>query len=472
MSKKFVSTITSQTEDFAKWYTDVCMKAELMSYSDVKGFIIYRPYGYAIWENIQQYLNTKFKQTGHDNVYLPLLIPESLFQKEKDHVDGFAPETAMVTTTGKEELTERLIIRPTSEVLFCTHFKSIVQSHRDLPKKYNQWCSVVRWEKTTRPFLRGKEFLWQEGHTIHATEQEAKDETMGMLSIYETLGKELLAIPFVTGRKTEKEKFAGAEATYSIEALMPDGQALQSGTTHYFGQGFAKAFDISYRDQENQEQFVYQTSWGVSTRLLGAIIMVHGDDDGLVMPPYVAPTQIVIVPISNDEDVLTTAHDIYNGLKDQFRVSIDTSDKSPGWKFSEYEMKGVPVRIEIGKRDLALNMVTVATRYNREKKQVLKEDVVQMMPSLLQTIHESMYDKAQQYVNKNTYYVSNYDEFKARIKSGGYVAMSVHPEAEAIVKADTQATARVIPFDQSQLESTCPVTGKKASQVIMFARAY
>lgn len=472
MSKKFVSTITSQTEDFAKWYTDVCMKAELMSYSDVKGFIIYRPYGYAIWENIQQYLNTKFKQTGHDNVYLPLLIPESLFQKEKDHVDGFAPETAMVTTTGKEDLTERLIIRPTSEVLFCTHFKSIVQSHRDLPKKYNQWCSVVRWEKTTRPFLRGKEFLWQEGHTIHATEKEAKDETMGMLSIYETLGKELLAIPFVTGRKTEKEKFAGAEATYSIEALMPDGQALQSGTSHYFGQGFAKAFDISYRDQDNQEQFVYQTSWGVSTRLLGAIIMVHGDDDGLVMPPYVAPTQIVIVPISNDEDVLTTANDMYHGLKDQFRVSMDTSDKSPGWKFSEYEMKGVPVRIEIGKRDLALNMVTVATRYNREKKQVIKDDVVQMMPSLLQMIHESMYDKAQQYVNKNTYYVSNYEDFKERIKSGGYVAMSVHPEAEAIVKADTQATARVIPFDQSQLESTCPVTGKQASQVIMFARAY
>lgn len=472
MSKKFVSTITSQTEDFAKWYTDVCMKAELMSYSDVKGFIIYRPYGYAIWENIQQYLNTKFKQTGHDNVYLPLLIPESLFQKEKDHVDGFAPETAMVTTTGKEDLTERLIIRPTSEVLFCTHFKSIVQSHRDLPKKYNQWCSVVRWEKTTRPFLRGKEFLWQEGHTIHATEQEAKDETMGMLSIYETLGKELLAIPFVTGRKTEKEKFAGAEATYSIEALMPDGQALQSGTSHYFGQGFAKAFDISYRDQDNQEQFVYQTSWGVSTRLLGAIIMVHGDDDGLVMPPYVAPTQIVIVPISNDEDVLTTAQDMYHGLKDQFRVSMDTSDKSPGWKFSEYEMKGVPVRIEIGKRDLALNMVTIATRYNREKKQVLKDDVVQMMPSLLETIHERMYDKAQQYVNKNTYYVSNYEDFKEKIRSGGYVAMSVHPEAEAIVKADTQATARVIPFDQSQLESTCPVTGKQASQVIMFARAY
>ena len=472
MSKKFVSSVTSQQEDFAKWYTDVCMKAELMSYSDVKGFIIYRPYGYAIWENIQQYLNTKFKETGHENVYLPLLIPESLFQKEKDHVEGFAPETAMVTTTGKEDLNERLIIRPTSEVLFCTHFQSIVQSHRDLPKKYNQWCSVVRWEKTTRPFLRGKEFLWQEGHTIHATEQEAKEETMEMLSVYETLGKELLAIPFVTGRKTEKEKFAGAEATYSIEALMPDGQALQSGTTHYFGQGFAKAFNISYRDQENLEQFVYQTSWGVSTRLLGAIIMVHGDDDGLVMPPRVAPTQIVIVPISQDEDVLSTASQLYEGLKTQFRVIMDTSDKSPGWKFSEYEMKGIPVRIEIGKRDLAQDMVTIATRYNREKQQVLKDKVVDMIPNLMNTIHQDMYQNAQRFVQNHTHYVSDYAEFKEKIKIGGYVAMSVHPEAEAIIKADTQATARVIPFDQSQLENTCPVTGKKATQVIMFARTY
>ena len=472
MSKKFVSSVTSQQEDFAKWYTDVCMKAELMSYSDVKGFIIYRPYGYAIWENIQQYLNTKFKETGHENVYLPLLIPESLFQKEKDHVEGFAPETAMVTTTGKEDLNERLIIRPTSEVLFCTHFQSIVQSHRDLPKKYNQWCSVVRWEKTTRPFLRGKEFLWQEGHTIHATEQEAKDETMEMLSVYETLGKELLAIQFVTGRKTEKEKFAGAEATYSIEALMPDGQALQSGTTHYFGQGFAKAFNISYRDQENLEQFVYQTSWGVSTRLLGAIIMVHGDDDGLVMPPRVAPTQIVIVPISQDEEVLFTAHTLYNDLNKQFRVVMDTSDKSPGWKFSEYEMKGIPIRIEIGKRDLAQDMVTIATRYNREKQQVLKDEVIDMIPILMNTIHEHMYQKAKRYVQDHTHYVSDYAVFKEKIKIGGYVAMSVHPEAEAIIKADTQATARVIPFDQSQLEITCPVTGKKATQVIMFARAY
>ena len=472
MAKKFVSTITSQTENFAQWYTDVCVKAELMSYSDVKGFIIYRPYGYAIWENIQQYLNTKFKQTGHDNVYLPLLIPESLFQKEKDHVEGFAPETAMVTTTGKEDLNERLIIRPTSEVLFCTHFKSVVQSHRDLPKKYNQWCSVIRWEKTTRPFLRGKEFLWQEGHTIHASEQEAKEETMNMLTIYEKLGKDMLAIPFITGQKTEKEKFAGAEATYSIEALMPDGQALQSGTTHYFGQGFAKAFDISYRDQDNLEQFVYQTSWGVSTRLLGAIIMVHGDDDGLVMPPYVAPTQIVIVPISNDENVLKEATTIFESLKDHYRVMMDTSDKSPGWKFSEYEMKGVPVRIEIGKRDLENKQVTLATRYNRQKQQVSIHEVVGIIPELLNTIHQEMYEKAQTYVESHTFHVNDYELFKEKIALGGYVSMSVHEDAEAIIKADTQATARVIPFDQSKLEITCPVTGKKASQIILFARAY
>ena len=472
MAKKFVSTITSQTENFAQWYTDVCVKAELMSYSDVKGFIIYRPYGYAIWENIQQYLNTKFKQTGHDNVYLPLLIPESLFQKEKDHVEGFAPETAMVTTTGKEDLNERLIIRPTSEVLFCTHFKSVVQSHRDLPKKYNQWCSVVRWEKTTRPFLRGKEFLWQEGHTIHASEQEAKEETMNMLTIYEKLGKDMLAIPFITGQKTEKEKFAGAEATYSIEALMPDGQALQSGTTHYFGQGFAKAFDISYRDQDNLEQFVYQTSWGVSTRLLGAIIMVHGDDDGLVMPPYVAPTQIVIVPISNDENVLKEATTVFESLKDHYRVMMDTSDKSPGWKFSEYEMKGVPVRIEIGKRDLDNKQVTLATRYNRQKQQVSIHEVVGIIPELLNTIHQEMYEKAQAYVESHTFHVNDYELFKEKIALGGYVSMSVHEDAEAIIKADTQATARVIPFDQSKLEITCPVTGKKASQIILFARAY
>ncbi|PKK96166.1 MAG: proline--tRNA ligase, partial [Tenericutes bacterium HGW-Tenericutes-3] len=353
--------------DFAQWYTDLCLKAELMDYSDVKGFIIYRPYGYAIWEGIMQDLDRRLKETGHQNVYMPLVISESLFQKEKDHVKGFAPELAIITTTGVEELAERLIVRPTSETLFCTHYQKIVNSYRDLPIKYNQWCSVVRWEKATRPFLRGKEFLWQEGHTVHASEKEARKETLDILDIYEKVGKELLAIPFVTGKKTEKEKFAGAVDTYSIEALMHDGQALQSGTTHYFGQEFAKAFDIKFQDDNNQQQYAYQTSWGVSTRLIGAVIMVHGDDEGLVLPPYVAPTQVIIIPIqSHKEIVLNATNKLYKELKDAgFRVSVDDSSKSPGWKFSEYEMKGVPVRIEIGPRDLENNEVTLVTRYNR-----------------------------------------------------------------------------------------------------------
>jgi len=472
MTQKRVSSITSQSEDFAKWYTDVCTKAELMSYSDVKGFIIYRPYGYAIWELIQEYLNKAFKKTGHDNVYLPLLIPESLFQKEKDHVVGFAPETAMVTTTGYEELSERLIIRPTSEVLFCTHFQQIVQSHRDLPKKYNQWCSVVRWEKTTRPFLRGKEFLWQEGHTLHATKDEAVQETLQMLDIYQTLGKDLLAIPFVTGMKTEKEKFAGAINTYSIEALMPDGQALQSGTTHYFGDGFAKAFNIQFTDKNNQIAYPHQTSWGVSTRLLGAIIMVHGDDDGLSLPPKVAPIQIVIVPIGQSEHVLTLAKAYEEVLSKHYRVSLDLSDRSPGWKFAEYEMKGVPIRIEIGPRDLEAGQVTVATRYNREKHVLHKDVVVNEIPNLMATIHEAMLQKAQTYVSEHTYHVDNYEAFKAQIKLGGYVGMAVHEDADAIIKAETQATARVIPFDQPKTLPMCPVTQKQATRYILFARAY
>ena len=472
MAQKRVSSITSQTVDFAQWYTDVCTKAELMSYSEVKGFIIYRPYGYALWENIQAYLNKAFKQTGHENVYLPLLIPESLFQKEKDHVSGFAPETAMVTTTGYEDLTERLIIRPTSEVLFCTHFAQIVQSHRDLPKKYNQWCSVVRWEKTTRPFLRGKEFLWQEGHTIHATKEEALEETLGMLDIYQALGKDLLAIPFVTGMKTDKEKFAGAVHTYSIEALMPDGQALQSGTTHYFGDGFAKAFNIEFTDKNNQISHPHQTSWGVSTRLLGAIIMVHGDDDGLVLPPFVAPIQIVIVPIGTNEDVIELAKSYEKQLSEHYRVVLDTSDRSPGWKFAEYEMKGVPVRIEIGPRDLLNDMVTISTRYNGEKTLIQKDKVVQSIPKLLQNIHEVMLLKAQQYVTSHTFNAKDYDSFKTQIKEGGYVGMAIHPEAEAIIKQDTTATARVIPFNQPKTFGLCPVTSKQASTYILFARAY
>ncbi|MBN2299898.1 MAG: proline--tRNA ligase [Acholeplasmataceae bacterium] len=474
-NKKMVDAITARDADFAQWYTDLCLKAELMDYSDVKGFIIYRPYGYAIWEGIQQDLNHRLKETGHQNVYMPLVIPESLFQKEKDHVEGFAPETAIITTTGVEELAERLIIRPTSETLFCTHYQKIVNSYRDLPKLYNQWCSVVRWEKTTRPFLRGKEFLWQEGHTAHATEDEARKETLDILDIYRDLGKELLAIPFVTGKKTEKEKFAGAIDTYSIEALMHDGQALQSGTTHYFGQEFAKAFDIKFQDENNQQQYAYQTSWGVSTRLIGAVIMVHGDDEGLVLPPYVAPTQIIIIPIqSHKEEVQEATNHLFKSLKQAgFRVSVDDSSKSPGWKFSEYEMKGVPVRIEIGPRDLEKGFVTLVTRYNREKHQVALNEVTSIMPQMLRSIHDALYNKAVEFVQENTYQAKTYDEFKAYIKKGGYVAMSISgEEAEVQIKKDTTATARVLPFDQTLITKTCPVTQKSATQTVWFARAY
>ncbi|MFA5560889.1 MAG: proline--tRNA ligase [Acholeplasmataceae bacterium] len=470
-----VAQITARDVDFAQWYTDLCLKAELMDYGDLKGFIIYRPYGYAIWENIQTYLNKSFRQTGHENVYMPLLIPESLFQKEKDHVEGFAPETAMVTTTGLENLAERLIIRPTSEVLFCTHYQKIINSYRDLPKLYNQWCSVVRWEKTTRPFLRGKEFLWQEGHTAHATEQEARKETLDILEIYRRLGEELLAIPFVTGKKTELEKFAGAIETYSIEALMADGQALQSGTTHYFGQEFAKAFDIKFQNENNEQEYVHQTSWGVSTRLIGAVIMVHGDDEGLVLPPYVAPTQVILIPIQKQKDEVKEAtNNIFRQLTDMgLRVKVDDSDKSPGWKFSEYEMKGVPVRIEIGPRDLVQNQVTLVTRYDRNKQAVSLSELAEKLPVILKSMHDQMYQKALDHVTKNTYYAKTYSEFKEYVRKGGYVAMSISgEEAEKLIKQDTTATARVLPFDQTLITDVCPVTNKKAIQTVWFARAY
>ena len=473
--KKLVSSITSRDQDFAQWYTDLCLKAELMDYSDVKGFIIYRPYGYAIWEGIMQYLDRRFKETNHQNVYMPLLIPESLFQKEKDHVEGFAPETAMVTTTGVEDLQERLIIRPTSETLFCTHYQKIVNSYRDLPKLYNQWCSVVRWEKTTRPFLRGKEFLWQEGHTVHASEAEARKETLDILEIYREVGEKLLAIPFVTGRKTEKEKFAGAVETYSIEALMHDGQALQSGTTHYFGQNFSKAFDIKFTDESNTLQYAYQTSWGVSTRLIGAVIMVHGDDEGLVLPPYVAPTQIILIPIQSQRpEVKKATDDLYQSLKDAgYRVQIDDSNKSVGWKFAEYEMKGYPVRIEIGPRDLESGQVTLVTRHDRKKHTLPIANVTPQMALILKEMHDTLYERALKDVHQHTYEAKTYEEFKTYIKHGGYVALSISGEdAEIQIKKDTTATARVIPFDQKLITDICPVTGKKAVQTVWFARAY
>lgn len=473
--KKLVESITSREKDFSQWYTDLCLKAELMDYSDVKGFIIYRPYGYAIWENIQNYLDKKFKETNHENVYMPLVIPESLFQKEKDHVEGFAPETAMITTTGVEDLSERLIIRPTSETLFCKHYEKIIKSHRDLPKLYNQWCSVVRWEKTTRPFLRGKEFLWQEGHTAHKSEAEARKETLDILEIYRKMGDELFAMPFVTGRKTEREKFAGAIETYSIEALMHDGQALQSGTTHYFGQEFAKAFDIKFQDENNNLEYVHQTSWGVSTRLIGAVIMVHGDDEGLVLPPYIAPTQVVIIPIQGQNEAVKNAtNKLYNELKAlNLRVKLDDSNRTPGWKFAEYEMKGIPIRIEIGPKDVEKNTAVIVKRYNREKTSFNLDDISKELPQILQEIHDEMFKKAKKHVESNTYIAKDYETFKEYIKKGGYVIMSVSgEEAEIIIKEETQATARIIDLEKELITDICPVTNKKATQTIWFARAY
>jgi prolyl-tRNA synthetase len=468
---KLVQAITRRDEDFGKWYTDVCIKAELMDYSDVKGFIIYRPYGYAMWENIRNYLDKEFKRTGHENVYMPMVIPESLFQKEKDHVEGFAPEVAYLTTFSKDE-EEKMIIRPTSEVLFCEHYRKIVTSFRDLPKKYNQWCSVVRWEKTTRPFLRGKEFLWQEGHTIHASEKEAREETLEMLHIYENMGRKLLAIPFVTGIKTEKEKFAGAVETYSIEALMHDGKALQSGTSHYFGQNFSVPFDIKFRDSDNLDKFVYQTSWGVTTRLIGAVIMVHGDDEGLSLPPYLAPTQVVIIPIrSQDERVKKAVNEIYSKLNDKgIRVHLDDTNKSPGWKFSEYEMKGVPIRLEVGPRDLEKGVCTISIRYNREKRQIPLTEL-DNLDGLLHEIHEAMYNRALDHVKASTHVLTDYSKFAETIEKGGYIKMSVSLDAEEIIKEEHQASSRVI-LDEPLLNEICPVTKKKATHTILFARAY
>ncbi len=349
MAKEFVKDVTSMDEDFAQWYTDVVTKADLIDYSSVRGSMIIRPYGYALWENIKNELDNRIKETGHENVYMPLFIPESLLQKEKDHIEGFAPEVAWVTHGGSEKLAERLVVRPTSEVLFCEHYKNIIHSYRDLPKLYNQWANVVRWEKTTRPFLRTLEFLWQEGHTAHATDGEALEETVKMLNVYAEVCENVLAIPVIKGQKTDKEKFAGAKFTYTIESLMHDGKALQSATSHHFGTRFAEAFGIQYTDKEGKLQYVHQTSWGFTTRIIGALIMVHGDNRGLVIPPKAAPTQVMIVPIAqHKEGVLDFAYELKDSLSKVVRVGIDASDKKPGWKFNEYEMKGIPVRIRSG----------------------------------------------------------------------------------------------------------------------------
>ncbi len=470
--------ITRQEDDFAQWYTDVVKKAELMDYSSVKGFIIYRPYSYAIWEEIQNYLNKRFKETGHENVYMPTVIPTSLLQREKDHIEGFAPECLIANIGGGQQLDDPLIITPTSETLFCEHYQKIIKSYRDLPKLYNQWRSVVRWEKTTRPFLRGAEFLWQEGHTMHETEEEARTETLKMLEIYDDLGRDVLAIPFIKGRKTEKEKFAGALETYSIEALMPDGKALQSGTTHYFGQGFAKAFDIQFQGRDGKLENPYQTSWGVSTRLLGAIIMVHGDDNGLVLPPYVAPVQAVVIPVAQQKPgVIPAARELEKLLREAgIRVKLDESDKTPGWKFSEYEMKGVPLRVELGPRDIEKGQVVFAKRNDGQKIFVSMDEMTDKANELLKVIHQEMYEKACRYLANHVTEIKSLDELDAALEKGGYAKMMWCGDraCEDKIKELTNATARCIPFNQMGIEGadTCPVCGKKASKVVLFAKAY
>ena len=475
--KKMVEAITSMDEDFAQWYTDIVKKAELIEYTSVKGCMVIRPYGYAIWENIQRILDGLFKATGHENVCMPMFIPESLLQKEKDHVEGFAPEVAWVTHGGKEPLEERLCVRPTSETLFCEHYANVIQSWRDLPKLYNQWVSVVRWEKTTRPFLRSREFLWQEGHTIHATAEEAVIETEKMLNVYADFCERYLAMPVVKGKKTESDKFAGAVSTYAIEALMHDGKALQAGTSHYFGDGFAKAFDITYADKENKRVHPHQTSWGMTTRLIGAIIMTHGDNNGLVLPPDVAPIQVAIIPVAaHKPGVLEKANELKEMLSKNFRVKLDDSDNSPGWKFAEYEMKGVPLRIEIGPRDIENNQCVVAMRVNGEKEFVSLDNLTETVEAKLTAAREIMYNKALENREAKTYACTSTDQIKAILeeKGDGFVkAMWCgEEECEDKVKELTGVGSRCIPFDQENLDDKCVCCGKPAKHMVYWGKAY
>ena len=475
--KKLVEEITSMDEDFTRWYTDVVKKAELMDYSSVKGCMIFKPNGYAIWENIQRLLDRRFKELDVENVYMPMFIPESLLQKEKDHVEGFAPEVAWVTQGGMEALQERLCVRPTSETLFCDLYHNIVHSYRDLPKLYNQWCSVVRWEKTTRPFLRSSEFLWQEGHTAHATAEEARAFTEKMLDVYADFCRDVLAIPMVKGRKTDKEKFAGAEATYTIEALMHDGKALQSGTTHDFGDGFAKAFDIQYTDKENKLQYVHQTSWGMSTRLIGALIMVHGDNSGLVLPPMVAPVQVIVIPIRQEaEGVSEQAVRIKDTLKAAgIRATVDLSDKRPGWKYSEAEMRGVPLRIEIGPKDLESGQCIFVRRDTREKTVSRLEDIAAVASSLMSQMQSDMLDRATKHLHAHISDAHDYEEFKDAVenKPGFIRAMWCGDVAcEEKIKEETTATSRCIPYEQERIADTCVCCGKPAQKLVFWGKAY
>ena len=475
-NKKLVEAITSMDDDFAQWYTDVVKKAELLDYTSVKGCMVFKPTGYAIWELIQSQMDARFKATGVENVYLPMFIPESLLQKEKDHVEGFAPEVAWVTHGGLNPLQERLCVRPTSETLFCDFYKNTIQSYRDLPKVYNQWCSVVRWEKETRPFLRSREFLWQEGHTAHATAEDAQNRTIQMLNVYADFCEEVLAIPVIKGRKTDKEKFAGAESTYTIEALMHDGKALQSGTSHNFGDGFAKAFEIQYTDKDNKLQYVHQTSWGASTRLIGGLIMVHGDNSGLVLPPKVAPTQVMIIPImQKKEGVLEKAAELKNRLASSFRVKVDDTDKSPGWKFSEQEMRGIPVRVEIGPKDIEANKCILVRRDTREKMEVSLDELEDKIADVLAAMQAEMLERARNHRDTHTYSAKEWEEFQKTIedKPGFVKAMWCgEQECEDKIKEVTGATSRCMPFEQETISDKCICCGKPANKMVYWGRSY
>ncbi len=475
--EKKVERITDMEVDFAQWFTDVVTKAELIDYSGVKGMYILRPYGYAIWENIQAMLDRRFKELGHENVSMPMLIPESLLQKEKDHVEGFAPECAWVTMGGSEELAERLCVRPTSETLFGDHRSHVVHSWRDLPMKYNQWCSVLRWEKTTRPFLRGREFLWQEGHTLHATAEEAIEETEQMLEVYADCAEKLLAMPVVRGVKTDKEKFAGAERTYTIECMMHDHKALQSGTSHYFGDGFARAFDISFSDKNNQQQVPHETSWGLSTRIIGGIIMTHGDNNGLVLPPNVAPIQVIVVPVAaHKPGVLEKANELLASLKAVgIRAKIDDSDNSLGWKCAQWEMKGVPLRLELGPRDMENGQCVCVRRDNFEKVPVALAELKEKVPELLDTVQQGLFDKAKQNLDSHIFEAHSLEEAKEmQEKHGGFIKTMWCGglECELAMKEKAGMTSRCIPFRQEHLDDVCPICGKPARHMIYWGVAY
>ncbi|MGN7356049.1 proline--tRNA ligase [Paenibacillus sp. SAF-054] len=478
--KQFVTEITPQGEDFSRWYIDVIKKADLMDYSPVRGCIVFRPDGYEIWEHIQHELDRRFKETGHRNAYFPLFIPESFFQKEKEHVEGFNPELPWVTEAGGDKLEERLAIRPTSETMFGHMYSKWIQSYRDLPVLINQWANVVRWEKRTLPFLRTSEFLWQEGHTAHETEEEAREETMKMLEVYRDFVEEYLAIPVITGQKTPSEKFAGAVDTFSIEAMMKDGRAVQAGTSHYLGTNFAVAFDIQYLSRENKQEYVHTTSWGTSTRLIGSMIMVHGDDRGLALPPKVAPTQVIMVPIGPPktwEAVVGRTDELFAELKQAgIRVRVDDrSDVRPGWKFNEYEMRGVPVRLEIGPRDMENGVCVLVSRITGEKKVVQQANLVEEVQTMLDQVQREMFDRAKQFMTDNFYSVDTLEEMKTSMEEKRGFSLAGwcgSAECESKVKEETGATSRNIPFSPAEEKHTCLVCGQPAKHTVVFARAY